>query len=93
MPVCLAPVVAPTHEYRVPRECACAYIIVIVLCSLDSLYLSMFPSFFSVIIACDQSNARSILLYQTNIDKIKELTSHTMMGVSGPNCDLVNFTE
>ncbi|GKY91304.1 hypothetical protein MPSEU_000102800 [Mayamaea pseudoterrestris] len=46
-----------------------------------------------VLIACDQSNARSILLYQTNIDKIKELTSHTMMGVSGPNCDLVNFTE
>ena len=27
------------------------------------------------------------------MDKIKALTSHTMMGVSGPNCDLVNFTE
>lgn len=48
---------------------------------------------FTVIIAADQSNARSILIYQTNIDKIKELTSHSMMGVSGPNCDLVNFTE
>ena len=48
---------------------------------------------FTVIIAADQSNARSILIYQTNIDKIKELTSHSMMGVSGANSDLVNFTE
>lgn len=48
---------------------------------------------FTVIIAADQSNARSILIYQTNIDKIKELSSHSMMGVSGANSDLVNFTE
>jgi 20S proteasome alpha/beta subunit len=27
------------------------------------------------------------------LDKIKELTSHSAMGVSGPNCDLINFTE
>jgi 20S proteasome subunit beta 4 len=27
------------------------------------------------------------------MDKIKEITSHSAMGVSGPNCDLVNFTE
>jgi hypothetical protein len=46
-----------------------------------------------VIIAADQSNGRSILTYQTNLDKIKELTTHSMMGVSGPNSDLVNFTE
>jgi hypothetical protein len=46
-----------------------------------------------VIIAADQSNGRSILTYQTNLDKIARLTSHSMMGVSGPNCDLVNFTE
>ena len=46
-----------------------------------------------VIIAADQSNGRSILTYQTNLDKISKLTSHSMMGVSGPNCDLVNFTE
>jgi len=47
----------------------------------------------AVLIAADQSNGRSILTYQTNLDKIKALTSHSMMGVSGPNCDLVNFTE
>mmetsp|Transcript_115450 Transcript_115450/g.172487 ORF Transcript_115450/g.172487 Transcript_115450/m.172487 type:complete len:201 (+) Transcript_115450:81-683(+) len=46
-----------------------------------------------VIIAADQSNSRSILTYQKNLDKIKKLSSHSMMGVSGPNCDLVNFTE
>ncbi len=46
-----------------------------------------------VIIAADQSNGRSILTYQTNLDKISVLSSHSMMGVSGPNCDLVNFTE
>jgi 20S proteasome alpha/beta subunit len=47
----------------------------------------------TVIIAADQSNGRSILTYQTNLDKIAKLTSHSLMGVSGPNCDLVNFTE
>jgi hypothetical protein len=46
-----------------------------------------------VLIAADQSNSRSILTYQKNLDKIKKLSSHSMMGVSGPNCDLVNFTE
>jgi 20S proteasome alpha/beta subunit len=30
---------------------------------------------------------------QNNLDKIAELTSHSAMAVSGPNCDLVNFTE
>jgi 20S proteasome alpha/beta subunit len=47
----------------------------------------------SVIIASDQSNARSILVYQKNLDKVKQLTSHSAMGVSGPNCDMINFTE
>ncbi len=32
-------------------------------------------------------------MYQQNLDKIAELTSHSAMGVSGPNCDLVNFSE
>jgi hypothetical protein len=61
---------------------------------LNSLYPFM-PSFtcFLVILAADQSNARSILLYQTNLDKVKQLSSHSAMGVSGPNCDSVNFTE
>jgi len=48
---------------------------------------------FVVILAADQSNARSILVYQDNIDKIAALTSHSAMAVAGPNCDLVNFTE
>ena len=52
-----------------------------------------FSSINKVIIAADQSNGRSILTYQTNVDKIAQLTSHSMMGVSGPNCDLVSFTE
>mmetsp|Transcript_18558 Transcript_18558/g.50731 ORF Transcript_18558/g.50731 Transcript_18558/m.50731 type:complete len:206 (-) Transcript_18558:74-691(-) len=46
-----------------------------------------------VILACDQSNARSILLYQTNLDKIRTLTTHSAMGVSGPQCDSSNFTQ
>mmetsp|Transcript_1766 Transcript_1766/g.2364 ORF Transcript_1766/g.2364 Transcript_1766/m.2364 type:complete len:202 (-) Transcript_1766:143-748(-) len=46
-----------------------------------------------VIIAADQQNARSILVYQHNLDKITELTSHSAMGLSGPNCDIVNFGE
>jgi 20S proteasome alpha/beta subunit len=46
-----------------------------------------------VVIAADQSNGRSILTYQTNLDKIAKLSSHSMMGVSGPNADLVNFTQ
>mmetsp|Transcript_16558 Transcript_16558/g.18521 ORF Transcript_16558/g.18521 Transcript_16558/m.18521 type:complete len:204 (-) Transcript_16558:212-823(-) len=46
-----------------------------------------------VIIAADQSNGRSILTYQKNLDKVTKLTDYSMMGVSGPNCDLVNFTE
>ena len=46
-----------------------------------------------VIIAADQSNGRSILTYQKNLDKIAKLTEFSMMGVSGQNCDLVNFTE
>ena len=46
-----------------------------------------------VILAADQSNARSILMYQSNLDKITKLSSHSALGVSGPNADLVNFSE
>lgn len=46
-----------------------------------------------VIIAADQVNARSILTYQSNLDKVVQLSSHSAMGVSGPNSDLVNFSE
>uniref|UniRef100_A0A7S2VZY0 Proteasome subunit beta n=1 Tax=Eucampia antarctica TaxID=49252 RepID=A0A7S2VZY0_9STRA len=46
-----------------------------------------------VVIAADQTNARSIVTYQSNLDKVAELSSHSLMGVSGPNADLVNFTE
>jgi hypothetical protein len=41
-------------------------------------------NYFSVILAADQSNARSILLYQTNLDKVQKLSSHSAMEVSGP---------
>jgi len=46
-----------------------------------------------VILAADQINARSILTYQSNLDKIVQLSSHSAMGVAGPNSDLVNFSE
>lgn len=32
-------------------------------------------------------------MYQQNLDKIAELSSHSAMGVSGPNADLVSFSE
>ena len=54
--------------------------------------LTIFGS--TVILAADQTNAAfGVLVYQSNLDKIAELTSHSAMAVSGPNCDLVNFTE
>jgi len=46
-----------------------------------------------VILAADQINARSILTYQSNLDKVVQLSSHSAMGVAGPNSDLVNFSE
>lgn len=46
-----------------------------------------------VILAADMTNARSILVYQTNLDKIAQLSSHSAMGCAGPNSDLVNFTQ
>lgn len=47
----------------------------------------------TVVIAADQGNARSILMYQRNLDKVVPLSSHSALGVSGPNADLVNFSE
>mmetsp|Transcript_8793 Transcript_8793/g.13284 ORF Transcript_8793/g.13284 Transcript_8793/m.13284 type:complete len:202 (+) Transcript_8793:86-691(+) len=46
-----------------------------------------------VILAADQSNARSILTYQSNLDKITKLSPSSALAVSGPNADLVNFSE
>jgi 20S proteasome subunit beta 4 len=46
-----------------------------------------------VVLAADQINARSILTYQSNLDKVVQLSSHSAMGVAGPNSDLVNFSE
>jgi 20S proteasome subunit beta 4 len=48
----------------------------------------------AVILAADQTNsAYGVLVLQTNLDKIAKITSHSAMAVSGPNCDLVNFTD
>jgi len=47
----------------------------------------------TVILAADQINARSILTYQSNLDKITQLSSHSALGVSGANADLVRFSE
>lgn len=46
-----------------------------------------------VILATDQTNARSILLYQNNLDKIIPLSSHSALALSGPNSDLVRFSD
>ena len=64
-------------------------VVVFWFCSLSHFYLI----FDTVVIAADQGNARSILLYQKNLDKVRPLSSHSAVGVSGPNCDSVNFTE
>lgn len=62
------------------------------LCSLGILLSSLAGCL--VILAADQTNAAyGVLVYQSNLDKIAELTSHSAMAVSGPNSDLVNFTE
>ena len=43
-----------------------------------------------VILAADQTNAAfGVLVYQTNLDKIAELTSHSAMAVSGDRKSVV----
>jgi hypothetical protein len=74
------------------RVCLPLYLLVQLTLSLF-VVLTHYLLVFTVILAADQTNARSILLYQTNLDKVKQLSSHSAMGVSGPNCDSVNFTE
>ncbi|GMH53135.1 hypothetical protein TrRE_jg9060, partial [Triparma retinervis] len=46
-----------------------------------------------VIIAADSNNARSILVYQHNLDKIAQIAPNAILGLSGPNADLVSFSE
>lgn len=58
---------------------------------MDSVFGVQFEG--GVILAADQSNARSILMYQSNLDKITKLSRHSALAVSGPNADLVNFSE
>ena len=57
--------------------------------------MSLFPpntsSPSSVIIAADMTNARSILVYQDNLDKITVLNDRCLMGLAGPNSDIVSF--
>ena len=43
--------------------------------------------------ACDQTNAFSILLNQSNLDKIIPMTKYSIMGVAGPRCDAENFSQ
>ena len=44
-------------------------------------------------IAADSQNARSILVYQNNLDKISKIAPNAILGLSGPNSDLVSFSE
>jgi len=46
-----------------------------------------------VIIAADGCAARSILLYKTDEDKIRQLDSHKLLAQAGPNCDTSRFGE
>lgn len=46
-----------------------------------------------VLIAADSNNARSILVYQHNLDKIAQIAPNAIIGLSGPNADLVSYSE
>jgi 20S proteasome alpha/beta subunit len=46
-----------------------------------------------VVMAADMSNARSILVYKHDEDKIMELDSSKLIVGAGQYCDSVNFTE
>ncbi|CAM9163286.1 unnamed protein product [Ascophyllum nodosum] len=46
-----------------------------------------------VILAADAQVARSILLYQSNVDKISHLTEDKILACAGPRSDCVNFSE
>lgn len=44
-------------------------------------------------IAADAQVARSILLYQSNVDKINALSDDKLLASGGPQSDCVAFTE
>ena len=46
-----------------------------------------------MILAADAQVARSILLYQSNVDKISHLTEDKILACAGPRSDCVNFSE
>ncbi|CAM9259119.1 unnamed protein product [Choristocarpus tenellus] len=46
-----------------------------------------------VIVAADAQVAKSILLYQTNLDKVKPLNDSIIMASAGPQSDCCTFTE
>lgn len=46
-----------------------------------------------VVIAADAQVARSILLYQSNVDKISALSDDKLLATGGPQSDCVAFTE
>jgi len=46
-----------------------------------------------VIIAADSAQARSILIYKDDLDKIHEISENVIMGQAGPNSDVVSFGE
>ena len=46
-----------------------------------------------VMLASDCLNARSIMIYQHTLDKLIPIAPRALLGLSGPNCDLVNFSE
>ncbi|CAN0027418.1 unnamed protein product, partial [Discosporangium mesarthrocarpum] len=46
-----------------------------------------------VIVAADAQVARSILLYKSDLDKVKDLSENMLMATAGPQSDCVTFTE
>lgn len=46
-----------------------------------------------VVLAADAQVARSILLYQSNVDKISHLAEDKALACAGPQSDCVSFTE
>mmetsp|Transcript_7535 Transcript_7535/g.11272 ORF Transcript_7535/g.11272 Transcript_7535/m.11272 type:complete len:192 (+) Transcript_7535:49-624(+) len=58
---------------------------------MDSLFAIAGKGF--VVLAADSQVARSILLYQSDLDKIKELDEHKLLAMAGPQADCSVFGE
>lgn len=59
----------------------------------DVVTCRIYALFRFVVLAADAQVARSILLYQSNLDKISHLAEDKALACAGPQSDCVSFTE